>query len=319
MKNVISELNKAKSMILLTHINEDPDTLGSCFALAEAMRGIGKTVDICVSGKIEKRLDFMGQDYEIYNPEKEYIYDLCVCVDCGDIERLGERKRIFDSIGNTINIDHHYSNTLYAEENYVDGDASSAGQIIYRLLKDMNISLTKKIAIQLYTAICSDTGCFKYSNASPEAMCIAGELMSYDINHSELVRKLFESEPLWAIQLKSEVACDILSYYDGKLRIVTAHKELYDKYNISEADMPNLVDIPRMIENTEIAVCLKEQSDGVRINLRSNGAADVSELAAKLGGGGHKKAAGCMVRNMSLNKIKEIIVRECSYLSESQI
>ncbi len=319
MKNIISKLNTAESMIILTHINEDPDALGSSFALAQAMRSIGKKANVCVSGKIEKRLDFMGSDYEIYNPNKTYDYDLCVCVDCGDIDRLGERKKVFDSIGNTISIDHHYSNTYYAGENYVEGDASSAGQIIYKLLKEMKLTITKEIAVQLYTAICSDTGCFKYSNVSSETMYAAGELIGYDINHAEIARLLFESEPLWAVELKAEVSSNITSCYDGKLRIVTAEKSLYEKYNIPEEDIPNLVDIPRMIENTEVAVCLKEQADGVRVNLRSNGDFNVSELAAKFGGGGHKKAAGCTLKDMSLNKIKEIIIKECSYLSESLI
>lgn len=319
MKNIISKLNDAQSMIILTHINEDPDALGSSFALAQAMRSIGKKSDICVSGKIETRLDFMGSDYEIYDPNKAYDYDLCVCVDCGDIGRLGDRKTIFDHVKNTISIDHHYSNTYYASENYVEGDASSAGQIIYKLLKEMRVTITKEIASQLYTAICSDTGCFKYSNVSSETMYAAGELIGYGINHAEIARLLFESEPLWAVELKAEVSSNITSCYDGRLRIVTAEKALYKKYNIPEKDMPNLVDIPRMIENTEVAVCLKEQSDGIRVNLRSNGDFDVSALALRLGGGGHKKAAGCTIKDMSLNKIKEIIIKECSYLSESRI
>ena len=319
MDKIIAKLNSAKSIAVFPHKNEDPDALGSCFALALALRSIGKEVVIYVSGAVEKRLDFMGHDYVAYDCDVQYEHDLCVCVDCGSLERIGERAELFNQIGNTVNVDHHYSNTLFADENFVDGDASSAGQIIYELLIKMNIEITKEIAQQLYTAICSDTGCFKYSNVSPKTMMIAAELLKLDIDNAEIARLLFESEPLAAVQLKAEVAGRIESYYDGKLRMVAMTSDLYKKYNISEVDAPNLVDIPRMIENTEIAVCFKEQADGIRINLRSNGDCDVSVLADKFGGGGHIKAAGCTVKNMSLKEIKERIVEECSYLKEYRI
>ena len=313
-KQISQKLSLAKSIAILTHINEDPDTLGSCFAMAAALRSMGKDAVIYVSGKIEKRLEFMGHDYVIYTPGDTPEHDLCLCIDCGDIGRIGERKAIFDSVGTTINIDHHYSNTRFADVNYIDGDASSAGELVYRFLKSEGICITEYIANQLYTAICSDTGSFKYSNTSPQTMLAAGELLGFGIDNAEISRLLFDCESESDALLKAEVTQNMESFCGGKIRLVTMPKKLYEKYGMSAEDAPNLVDIPRRIENTEIAVCLKEQEDGIRVNLRSNGSCDVSAVAAALGGGGHKKAAGCRMEMTSMEKVKERIVKECAYL-----
>lgn len=314
MEKVIEKILSAKSAAILPHVKEDADALGSCFALAEVMRCMGKKAVVYVSGPVEGRLGFMGSGYEEYIPGEKYDHDLCVCLDCGDLGRIGARREIFESIGNTVNIDHHYTNTHYADENYVDGSASSTGEILYRLLKDAGIGLTKETARQLYTAICSDTGCFKYSSVSPETMRAAAELIEMDIDHAEIARLLFDCETLEAAKLKAEATEKLESFYDGKLRIVTMPGGMCSRYGISPEDAPNLVDIPRTIEGTEIAVCIKDLDGEIRVNLRSNGEADVSLVAAKLGGGGHKKAAGCSIKNASIDGIKEEIIKECGYL-----
>ena len=314
MEKIISKIHNSKSIAVLTHINEDPDTLCSCFAFVKAVRAMGKTANIYVSGEIEKRISFIGNDYEIYNPDAQYEHDLCVCIDSGDLSRIGERKKLFYEIGNTINIDHHYSNPCYADENYVDGDASSAGEIIYRLLEQMNVEITKEIATDLYTAICSDTGCFKYSNVSSKTMYTAGKLLEKDINNAEIARLLFDCESLTSVKIKAEATEKMESYYGGKVRCVSMTRDMYERYGVSEADAPNLVDIPRTVEETEIAICFKEQEGKIRISLRSNGACDVSLVAEKFGGGGHKKAAGCTIEGSALDEIKGKVIKECESL-----
>ncbi len=314
MEKVIEKIMSARSAAILPHVNEDADALGSCFALAGVMRSMGKKAVVYVNGTVEGRLSFMGSEYEEYVPGKKYEHDLCVCLDCGDLGRIGGRRELFDAIGNSVNIDHHYTNTNFADENYVDGSASSTGEILYRLLKNAGIEITKETARRLYTAICSDTGCFKYSSVSPETMRAAAELIETGIDHAEIARLLFDCETLEAAKLKAEATEKMESFYGGKLRIVTMPEGMCGRYGIAVEDAPNLVDIPRTIVGTEIAVCIKELEDEVRVNLRSNGEADVSIIAAKLGGGGHKKAAGCTVKNASADGVKEEIIKECGYL-----
>lgn len=310
MQNVIEKINNAKKIIILPHIREDADALGSCFAFGEVMKSMGKQSVCCVSAAIEERLEFIGGDYVVYSEDGEYACDLCVCLDCADIERLGDRRRIFDAAKNTVCIDHHYTNGGFADAFYIDGGASSTGEILCRLFKEMNVDISDKTARYLYIAICSDTGSFKYSNVTPETMRTAAKLLEYDFDHSDIARLLFDLCSLNEVKFKSEIMQNIYSV-GGKINIVSADGELYKKYGISEENVPEIIDIPRSIAGTEIAVSIKKSGSSFRVSLRSNGEANVAEIALKFGGGGHARAAGCTIETDDLEKAKQMISEEC--------
>lgn len=310
MQEVIDKIREAKSVAVFPHVNEDPDALGSCFAFAKMLRKLGKRAVVYVSGKVEARLAFMGSDYVLYDG-REHDHDLCACLDCGDIDRITERKKLFNEISNSINIDHHFTNTKFADANLVDGKASATGEILVELFRKMDAPLDDDIAKDLYTAICSDTGCFKYSSVTPKTMRIVADLMEYNFDHAEAARLLFDSESLAAAKLKAEITGNIKSYAGGRISLVCADDKIGEKYGISKEDIPNLVEIPRRIEGTEIAVCIKQVEDGFRINLRSNGRADVAKAAISLGGGGHVKAAGATVQDKTLEEAEKTVLAAC--------
>ena len=311
MQAVIDKINEAKSVAVFPHVNEDPDALGSCFAFAKMLRKMGKKATIYVSGKIEARLAFIGTDYVMYHEGIEHDHDLCACLDCGDIDRITERKALFEEIGNSVNIDHHLTNTRFADANYVDGTASATSEILFELFGRMSVEIDDDIAKDLYTAICSDTGCFKYSNVTPKTMRTAADLLEYNFDHAELARLLFDCESIAATKLKAEVTEGIKSYADGKISLVSMDEKIGEKYGICKEDIPNLVEVPRRIEGTEIAVCIKHVKDGFRINLRSNGKADVAKVAMEFGGGGHVKAAGATLHMKTLEEAEKAIVKAC--------
>ncbi len=311
MQAVIDRIMKAKSVAVFPHVNEDPDAIGSCLAFAMAMRKLGKEATVYVSGKVESRLAFIGTDYIVYEEGKKHSHDLCACLDCGDLERITQRRAMFDEIGNSINIDHHFTNTNFADANLVDGKASATSEILYSLFRRMGLEIDNAIAKALYTAICSDTGCFKYSNVTPNTMRAAAELLEYDFDHAEVARLLFDCESLSAIKLKAEIALQIIPYADGKINLIVTDEKIGEKYGISKEDIPNLIDIPRRIEGTEIAACLKRTDDGFRLNLRSNGMADVAKIAAQFGGGGHIRAAGATLKYGSEEDAKKAVIEAC--------
>lgn len=311
MRAVIDKIMKASSVAVLPHVNEDPDALGSCFAFAKMMRRMGKKATVYVSGKVEKRLSFIGGDYVIYQEGMEHDHDLCACLDCGDLERIAKRKILFDEIGNSVNIDHHFTNTRFADVNYVDGEASATAEILYELFRAMNAQIDDDIAKDLYTALCSDTGCFKFSCVTPKTMRAAADLLEHNFDHAEVARLLFDSESLAAAKLKAEITGGIRSYADGKIELIVTDEKLGMKYGIAKEDIPNLVDIPRRIEDTEIAVCIKKTDDGYRLNLRSNGKADVAKVAMEFGGGGHVKAAGATLHFKSDTEAEKAVVEAC--------
>ena len=311
MQAVIDKIIQAKSVAVFPHVNEDPDALGSCFAFAKMLRKLGKKATVYVSGKVESRLAFIGTDYVMYHDGIQHDHDLCACLDCGDINRIAERKSMFDEIGNSVNIDHHKTNTLFADANYVDGSASATSEILVELFDKIGIAIDDDIAKDLYTAITSDTGGYKYSNVTPKTMRTAADLLEYNFDHAEVTRLLFDSESLAAIKLKAEIMGGIKSYAGGKISLVSADEKIGEKYGISKEDIPNLVEIPRRIEGTEIAVCVKKVDNGFRINLRSNGIADVSSVATKFNGGGHAKAAGATIQASSFDEAEKIVIEAC--------
>ncbi len=310
MNRIIEKINSAQSIAVLGHINEDPDSMGSCFAFAHMLRKIGKAVTVYVSAEPEKRLAFMGKDYVIYSGDAKE-YDLCAVLDCGDIERLGERRAIFDKAKSTISIDHHHTNTYFAQENYVDGDAPAAAELLCRLFREMKLTLDDEAAKQLYTALSSDTGGFRFSNVTPVTMREAADLLEFDFDHAEVSRLLFDSDTFEEIRFKADVMQGIKTYADGKICLVSVNDEMIKRSGISEKQIPNVVDIPRRVVGCEIAVALKKQEDEIRVNLRSNGDADVSKVALRFGGGGHIKAAGCGVKTQDIKEAERLVVEAC--------
>ena len=311
MKAVIEKVTKAKSVAVLTHVSEDPDALGSAFAFCAVLRKMGKTAVCYVSAKPQERHAFIGGDYVIYDKEKTYDHDLCLCLDCGDIKRLGDRIKLFNEIGNTANIDHHKTNTMFSDANYVEGEISSTGEILFRVFREMGVEINNEIARFLYIAICSDTGCFKYSSVTPETLKIAADLLGYDFDAAEIARLLFDTDSLSVTKFKAELMSNIESYADGKISLVKMTADMYDKYGIPETEAPNGVEVPRRIEGTEIAVCVKEKSDRIEISLRSNGRADVAEIAEHFGGGGHCAAAGCKLTGRTMDEAAAEIIAVC--------
>ena len=308
MNKIIDIIKQSSKIAILTHISEDADALCSAEALLEGLKSLNKNVQIYVNDTPESRLRFLDLNYIVYNEDDvSDDFDLCICLDCGDLNRLGSRVKIFEDSNITVNIDHHYTNPGYADENYVEGNASSTGEIIYKLLREGDIEISDRIAMLLYTAILSDTGGFRYSNTSPYTMGVAAELLEHNFDHSEIYRKIFETERREILKFKGVVMENIHEYFDGKLCITSVDKPEYDRFNVSEKDLGDIVNIPRMLEGCEIAVSVRKGIEKTKISFRSNGKYDVSVLAEKFDGGGHKMAAGASSVTSVAETEKQII------------
>lgn len=309
MDNIIKIINDAEHIAILSHIDEDCDAFGSSLAILEILKSKEKDVTYFLSKQIEHRLEFLGGDYTIYDEAKDYgSFDLVICLDSGDIKRLGKRVKILNNAKKSINIDHHYTNTMYADINIVKPDMSSTGELVYDLFIATNQVITEKIAKYLYCSIMSDTGCLKYSSATAKTLRTVASLMEKGIDHAELSRLLFDTEKIEAVKIKGAIMNSIESYFDGLLSLVCVDDEMFSKYNINESDVSDIVNIPRAVEGTEIAVALRKINDKIKISLRSNGKYNVGEISLKLGGGGHKMAAGAMLRDVELDDAKKRII-----------
>ncbi len=311
MDKIISLIENSTNIVIAAHIDEDADALGSSFALREGLRNIGKKVICCLSREIEHRLKFMGDDYIVYDENTRLDgNDLIICLDSGDERRLGTRGSLLNLLPHSVNIDHHCNNPMYAEANYVIPDLSSTAEIIYNLLCEMNIEITKKIAKYLYCGIMGDTGCLKYSCATSETAEIVSRLMEKGIDHADICRKMFDTEKLSVVKLKGYVMNNIECVYDGQVSLATIDEEIFEKFGVSEQDCGDIVNIPRRIEGTQIAVSIRKTKEKIKISFRSNGKYDVGALAEKFGGGGHKMASGASVKLCDIEEAKKIVMEK---------
>lgn len=307
-KAIADKIKASENIALMAHINEDGDALGSVFALCRILENLGKKAVCYLDDEPERRLRFLNGKYEIYKGEDVLNFDLCFALDCADKSRLGDlRVKIFDNAKSTVCIDHHITNQGYADINIIKPYATSTGEVLFEVLDECGFCLDSYSAMCLYTAIASDSGCFKYSSTSPKTMRIAAELLEFDFDHADVLRLLFDTEELENIKLKGYVMNNIESFLDGKIQLVMTDEEILDRFCVSEKDATDLVNIPRMVSGCEVAVELKKRKGKIRLSLRSHHI-DISDVAKEFGGGGHKFAAGAEVEAKDMDEAKKLVV-----------
>ena len=312
MENIIKVIKESKSIAILGHESEDADSVGSSLALMTALRNMGKSADVFLSAPLEKRLEFLDTD-GLFTEIPEDSYDLCLCVDSGDIQRLGKRYAIFENAKHTLNIDHHATNTFFAEFNLVKADISSAGEIVFDVIECLGAEIDKTIATYLYTAIASDTGSFKYSNVKSETFQKAAKLLEKGIDNAYISKMLFDTEEESVLRFKGYLMNKIVTYFMGKLTVISVSDDEFTKFGVDEKDMSDIVNIARSVKGTEIAVSVRETGGKVKLSFRSNGKYEVDGIAQMFGGGGHKMASGATIVG---GEIPEILDKVINYAEE---
>lgn len=313
---IIEKINNSKSICLLVHESPDGDAIGSMIGLFKALSILGKEV----TGFIEKKpvnceflLDTIGKEIKTFSEidfNKEY--DLCIALDCGEIDRMGDAKALFSNAKDTACIDHHFTNDSFANANYIDPEAAATGEIIFYLLKEMNIELNNEIATAIYSAIVSDTGNFRHNNTTKKTFSIAGELVEYGVDITKVSYHLFSETSLNRMIFMGRLLQNVEIFCDGKLAILTANKKDIEELNLSQSELDGMVDYARYIKGVEVGIFIKPYNDIYKVSIRSNGRVDVSGIAQKFNGGGHKFAAGCKVETDSSLYAKSKLVEAFS-------
>lgn len=310
MDEVIKILNNSKKVAILGHVSEDADSVGSCLAMKRVLESMGKEAVVYVSAPIESRLDFLGADCIVYNGDAP-VYDVCLCLDCGDIGRLSERVEIFNKAKVTVSVDHHMTNTRFADCNYVEDTASATGEILCSLIEQMGTEVDKETAGYLFTAIASDTGSFKYSNVKPKTLRETAKLLECGIDNAYISRMLFDTAEENYMHFEGYLMSRVETYYDGRLAVLVITNEDIKKFGIDPGSTGDTVNIARKIRGAEIALSIRETEDKIKMSFRANGNADVSKIAAKFGGGGHMKASGATVEKQELYKLSKEVIKAC--------
>ena len=309
--NIKEEINKANSIIILTHEMPDGDAIGSSLAMYAGLKQLGKNVDVVMENN-SAVFDFLPGADEIKKQGKSDNYDLAIALDCGDIKRLNGFSEYFENANTTIEIDHHGINTMFAEYNFVNPMAPACAQILITVLEDLGIEITKEIGTCLLTGIITDTGGFKYQGVSAETFEFAAELLNKGVNVSNIYKKVLQTISRSKFELR-KIAMERLEFLeDGKITFTYINNEDAEKVNAETGAHEGIVEMGRDVEGVEVSIFLREnkENDGYKISLRSNDYVNVADICLMFNGGGHIRAAGGNIK-LPLKEAKERIVEEC--------
>lgn len=289
-------LKDTKTIAIAGHVRPDGDCIGSCTALYQYLdlykKELGiEQVDIYLEPFGNQFNDLSGIEGIKCSCAGNEVYDMFISLDCGSKDRLGVVSEIFDMAKKTINIDHHISNTMFANINHVV-EASSTSEIIYTLIEDEKI--TKEIATSLYVGIIHDTGVFKHPNTTSRTMTIAGKLIEKDLDFSKLINDTFYAKTYTQNQILGRCLMESILVLHGKVIVSSISRKMMDFYNVLTSDLDGIVEKLRVTEGVEVAIFLYETSPSeYKVSMRSTGKVNVSKIAVYFGGGGHIQAAGC--------------------------
>jgi len=292
LKELTDIIKKADFITILTHSSLDGDALGSSLGLALALDYIGKKVTVFLDEPIPRSLEFLpGQNLISSNFDK--TADLAISLDNSDLKRLGSRADIYVGAKKKINIDHHTTNNMEADSLWLDQNASATGEMVYKLIKAMDIPISKDIATCLYTAIITDTGGFRFSNTTPDSHIISAELIKCGIPFARIAKKVFDIVSHSKMSLLKKTIQNLTLYFDGKVAVSWL---LYDDIyplNAQSDDYEGLVNVGINLEGVEVSLFIREEEPGrFKGSLRANDYVDVAKIAGRFSGGGHKRAAG---------------------------
>lgn len=300
-----SMLLSMDNILIFAHENPDGDAVGSACALCKGLVSIGKRAAVWLDG-IPKNDVYLTDGIFFDN---SFTPEHIVTVDTAD------NKIMCANIGTysketpvELAIDHHYSNTLYAQNTYLDDDAAAAGEAVYDILQEMKVSITKEIAECIYIAVATDTGCFRYSNTTAKTFRTAADMLSFGIDLGEINRIQFETKTKEYAEIEKMALSGMQTYFDGKCAMIVLTNEMYIKSGALDSETQALSSLPRQIEGVCVGITMKEKEEGLfRISIRTNAPADASEIASHLGGGGHKMAAGCSFRGTKEEAVKTVL------------
>jgi len=287
--NVARLLRERDDILILSHQFPDGDTLGSAYALCAALQSMGKQARVVCSDEIPAKYKYLQKGVK----DQGFTPGLIMAVDVADAKLLGKNlSQYADRV--ELGVDHHKSNTFFAENTYVDTKASAVCEIIYELLMMLEVGFTPEIATCIYTGITTDTGCFMYSNVTPKTHRIAALMMSLDVKAAEINRSMFGTKSRARMEIE-RAALDGLEYHlGGRCALIAVTREMLARADVDEGDIEGLASLPRQIEGVKVALTLREMGDGEwKYSVRSMPEVDAAALCGRFGGGGHKEAAGC--------------------------
>lgn len=308
--NILEEIKKAETIVIMAHETPDGDAIGSCLAMKVALRKLEKNADVIIK-EVPKIFDFLPGREEIKSDSDIEKYDLAISLDCADFKRLIGNE-YFEKAKQTIVIDHHSSNKMYGDINFVNPVAPACCQILIGMFQYFDIDIDKELGTCILTGIITDTGGFKYSGVTPETFEFTADLLQKGVNVSDIYKRVLQTKTKANFELMRKAIDKMEFLEDGKVTFTYITNDELKEVNAGIGDHEGLVEIGRDVEGVEVSVFIRQKDDEenvYKVSMRSNEYVNVSDVCIMFGGGGHEKAAGATIQG-NIQQVKQKIMNE---------
>ncbi len=304
LKSAAEQLLSMDNIVILTHQNPDGDTLGCAYALYYTLSARGKKVRVENERAIPKKYGFMSEKYRALQFECESV----VAVDIASTSLFGNgMDRYADRVD--LCIDHHKSNTDYADKTLLNCSVAAACEIVYDLILEMDGEISNDALLCIYTGVSTDCGCFKYSNTTSKAHDIAALAIERGIDVYKVNQAMFESKSRAQLDIEKVALQNLQFYHGGKCAVIVIEHDLLLETGAEESDLDALPAMTRQIQGVEVGVVIKEREPGeFKISMRTGKHPDASAICSEFGGGGHAGAAGCTIYEDSAEKVQSLLI-----------
>lgn len=298
-RDLLETFRSGGRFLLSSHAHPDGDAIGSEVALALLLRKAGSSATIWNADPAPDTCSGVAAEVPIHvgrTPPAGFPdeFDFVVPLECPRLDRTGleEALRLLP----ILNIDHHLGNQLYGRANWVDTEAPAVAEMVLRLARALDLEIDETTATALYLGLSTDTGSFRFSNATPRAFEAAAELVRHGARPERVATWVYESQSPAALRLLAEMLATLELHRDGRVASVRLELSMFERAGAGQTDSDGLIDHPRSIRGVEAVALFRERPEGdVKVSLRSRGRIDVGAIASRRGGGGHRNAAGCLV------------------------
>lgn len=305
LEHIVETIQAAHRIGIFTHVSPDGDAIGSSLGLYLGLKQLGKQVDVIVD-EYSRCFDFL--------PGREAIksvgslgYELAIALDCATKKRLFDPNDSFGHSEITMSIDHHASNTCFATMNYIEGNSPATCKTLVKILKRLNINICKDIGECLMAGIITDSGGFRYRTVDDETFEFAAQMLEVGVDISDIYYRTFDVKTKAQFALCSIATSRLKFYCKSRVALTYITKEDMKKTKALVGDHEGIVNVGRNIEGVEVSIFLREDHDGYKVSFRSNHYVNVSEIASAFSGGGHSRAAGCIIDSPLDVTIKKLL------------
>jgi len=316
LQQIVDAIRVRQRFVVCSHARPDGDSIGSALAMAYALRALGKTVRVVNSDPAPAPIQaFPGvPDIEIAD-RIDGEFDAAIVMECSDLSRtgVGGLDRFF-----VINIDHHPGNKGYGDIRWFDDSAAACGEMVFALIRALDVPLSIEIATHIYLTILTDTGSFHYSSISPRTFDICRQAVEAGVDPVLVARNVYDSNNMGRLKLFGSVLRAMQLDRSGRIAIVYLDHEMAREAGGTYEDTEGLVNLPLTVKDIQAVVFFKQiEGEEYRVSLRSKGDVDVGSVAKAFGGGGHKNAAGCTVTG-AIDSVQKLFIQKIEQAIELQ-